>query len=427
MADRIETVVVGGGQAGLAASYCLSQFGREHIILERARLAERWRSERWDSLAFQFPNWALSLPGYAYRAADPDGFAARNEVVRFLEEYGTYIRAPIRLGVSAKAIRYEASDSYPFYLETDHSYWKTRNVVLATGAFQTPSIPDGSASIPRQIAQMHSREYRNPSQLPPGAVLVVGGGTSGAEIAHELHQAGRQVYLSISSYRKAPRRYRGRDIFWWIEELKFWDRPTQPSSPGRLEGVPLLTGLNGGFDVDLRRLSDEGVKLLGRTRGVTDGKLGLASNLEESLIAGEVWFSRFKRIMDDYAEFTGMDLPDEDEPDTSRWNGTRSAVPVVELDLAKKGIGSIVWATGYRYDFGWVRLPVFKDTGEPIQSRGITNIPGLYFLGLRRMHTIKSALLSASGVGADAAYIAQQIATRENFVQRQCAKTAYGS
>jgi len=422
MADCIETVVVGGGQAGLAASYCLSQLGGEHVILERARLAERWRSERWDSLAFQFPNWALSLPGYACRAADPDGFAARDDVVRFLEEYAAYIKAPVRLAVTVTAVRHEGDDPYPFYVEADHGFWKARNVVLATGAFQTPSIPDGSVFIPKQIMQLHSCDYRNPRQLPPGAVLVVGGGTSGAEIAYELKKAGRQVYLSIGSYRKAPRRYRGRDIFWWIEELKFWDRPAQPSSPGRLEGVPLLSGLDGGFDIDLRSLTDEGVKLLGRTRGVIDGKLSFASDLEENLVAGEVWFARLQQMMNDHAEFTGMDLPEELAPEKSRRR--KPFVPITELDLRKAAIVCIIWATGYRYAFNWVRLPAFKETGEPLQSRGITRIPGLYFLGLRRMHTIKSALLSASGVGADAAYIAHHIAARNQVIQWQCAKTA---
>ena len=220
MTDRVETVVVGGGQAGLVVSYCLSELGREHVILERARLAERWRSERWDSLAFQFPNWSLSLPGYAYRSADPDGFAPRDTVVRFIEEYATHIRSPLCLGVTVAALSHDSSDTYSFELETDRGCWKTRNVVLATGPFQTPSIPPYAALIPKSVVQLHSRDYRNPAQLPRGPVLVVGSGISGVEIAHELCQSGREVYLSISSYKKVPRRYRGRDIFWWIEELR---------------------------------------------------------------------------------------------------------------------------------------------------------------------------------------------------------------
>jgi putative flavoprotein involved in K+ transport len=268
--DRIETVIVGGGQAGLALSFWLRQLGREHIILERARLAERWRSERWDSLAFQFPNWALSLPGYAYSSSDPDGFALRDDVVRFLEDYAANIHAPIRLGVTATAVRQNEEGNYRLSLETDQGRWQARNVVLATGPFQKPSIPSYSAALPEGVMQLHSRDYRKPCQLPPGAVLVIGAGTSGTEIAHELNQSGRAVYLSVGTYRKALRRYRGRDIFWWIEELKLWDRPLEPHIPGRLDGVPLLTGLNGGFDIDPRRLAEQGVTLFGRAHGVCD-------------------------------------------------------------------------------------------------------------------------------------------------------------
>jgi len=412
MGNRIETVVVGGGQAGLAASYCLSQLGREHVMLERKRLAERWRSERWDSLAFQFPNWSLGLPGYAYRACDPDGFASRDTVVQFLEDYARHIKVPVRLGVTAKALRHDAGDAYAFDLETDQGCWMARNVVLATGPFQTPSVPSCAAAVPKHVVQLHSRDYRNPSQLPPGPVLVVGGGISGAEIAHELNQSRREVFLSIGSYKKAPRRYRGRDTFWWIEELKFWDRPTTPCTPGRLEGIPLLTGHNGGFDVDLRRLADEGVRLLGRAQGVSDGKLAFASDLEENLLAGEAWWASLRQMMDDHAEFTGMDLTEEIEAEPCQRERTRPTAAIVELDLRKAAIAAIVCATGFKYDFNWVRLPVFRNTGEPIQSRGVTSIPGLYFLGLRRMHTIKSAVLSKTGVGADAAYVAHCIASR---------------
>jgi putative flavoprotein involved in K+ transport len=410
MVDRIETVIVGGGQAGLALSFWLGQLGHEHVILERARLAERWRSERWDSLAFQFPNWALSLPGYAYRTHNSDAFAPRDAVVRFLEEYAAHIKVPVRLGVTASALRQKNGGPYRFELKTDHGHWEARNVVLATGPFQRPSIPVGSGALSKDMAQLHSRDYRNPQQLPPGGVLVVGGGTSGAEIADELNKSGRNVFLSMGSYRKAPRRYRDRDIFWWIEQLKFWDRPADFQSTGRLEGVPLLTGLNGGFDVNLRRLADEGVRLLGRTRDVSDGKVFLTSDIEENLSAGDAWFARLKQMMDDHAEFVGLDLAEDSMHQMSPPEHARPIVPIAELDLRNAAITSIVWATGYRYDFDWVRMPLFSDTGAPLQRRGVTIVPGVYFLGLRRMYTVKSALLTESGVGSDAEFVAQQIA-----------------
>ncbi len=257
--------------------------------------------------------------------------------------------------------------------------------------------------------QIHSRDYRNPQQLPPGPVLVVGGGTSGAEIAHELHQAGREVYLSIGGYRKGPRRYRGRDFLWWVNQLGLWDRPVDLCPDARKERVPLLTGRDGGSGIDLRRFAGDGATLLGRMLGLCDGKVALAPDVEEGLSAGDAWFVRFRQMMEDYAEYTGLELPEESEPDDAP-NGSAGSKPaIVELDLASVGIVAVVWATGYRYDFGWVKSPVFADTGEPVQKRGVTSVPGLYFLGLRRMYTVKSALLSAAGVGADAEYLAERI------------------
>jgi putative flavoprotein involved in K+ transport len=409
MTEKIDTIVVGGGQAGLAMSCALSRLGREHVIIERARLAERWRSERWDSLAFQFPNWSLTLPGYAYRTDHPDGFAHRDHVVQFLEEYAVQIHAPIRLGVTATTLCEKSGNGYRFALQTDCGAWEARNVVLATGPFQRPSIPICSATLPSGVMQIHSRDYRNPQQLPPGPVLVAGGGTSGAEIAHELHQAGREIYLSIGGYRKGPRRFRRRDFLWWVNELRLWDRPIDLCPEARKERVPLLTGRNGGSSIDLRRFAADGGHLLGRMQGVRDGKVTLAPDLEENLSAGDAWFARFQQMMEDYIEYSGLEFPEEVGLDVAPNGSTGLKPPIVELDLASAGIVSMVWATGYRYDFGWVKFPVFADTGEPVQKRGVTSIPGLYFLGVRRMYTVKSALLSAEGVGADAEYLAERI------------------
>ena len=409
MTEKIDTIVVGGGQAGLAMSYALSHLGREHMIIERSRVAERWRSERWDSLAFQFPNWSLTLPDYAHRTNDPDGYAHRDHVVQFLEEYAVHIHAPIRQGVTATALGERSENGYRFALQTDRGTWEARNVVLATGPFQKPSIPACSASLPSGIMQIHSRDYRNPQQLPPGTVLVVGGGTSGAEIAHELHWAGREVYLSVGGYRKGPRRYRGHDFLWWVNQLGLWDRPVDLCPDARKERVPLLTGRDGGSGVDLRRFAGDGAHLLGRTQGMRDGKVILAQDLEESLSAGDAWFARFRQMMDDYVEYAGLELPEESGLDgaPNGWPARESVV--TELDLASAGIVAIVWATGYQYDFGWVKLPVLAETGDPLQKRGVTSVSGLYFLGLRRMYTVKSALLSAAGVGADAEYLAERI------------------
>jgi len=411
MTETIDTIVVGGGQAGLAMSYALGRVGREHVIIERSRVAERLRSERWDSLAFQFPNWSLTLPGYAYRTNDPDGFAHRDHVVQFLEEYAVRIRAPLRLGITATALHEEPDNGYRFTLRTDCGTWKARHVVLATGPLQRPAIPACGAALPGGIMQIHSRDYRNPQQLPPGPVLIVGGGTSGAEIAHELHRAGREVYLSIGGYRKGPRLYRGRDFLWWVNQLGLWDRPVDVCPDARKERVPLLTGRDGGAGIDLRHFARDGVKLLGRMEAMRDGKVTLAPDLEEGLSAGDAWFVRFRQMMEDYIEYAGLELPEEEVPDDGP-HGTAGLKPAaVELDLARAGITAVIWATGYQYDFGWVQCPVFTETGEPLQKRGVTDVCGLYFLGLRRMYTVKSALLSAAGVGADAEYLAERIST----------------
>ena len=403
MPRRIETVIVGGGQAGLALSYFLGRKRREHVILERSRVAERWRSERWDSLAFQFPNWALSLPGFRNSEPDPDAFTSRDAVVRFLEDYAVHVKAPLMLGVTALRVS-AIEDSYRFEIITDADVWHCRNVVLATGPFQRPAIPVCAGSVDADILQIHSRDYRNPDQFPTGRILVVGAGTSGAEIADELLHSGRDVWLCVGHYRKVPRRYRERDIFWWIEATGFWDR-TGPPKPGNLDGVPLLTGTGGGYDIDLRRFAADGMSLLGRLHDIRDGAAILGDDLETDLLAGDNWWKAFKAMLDRHAEGAGFGPP---APDEAPHLDTPTASPK-ELNLRSTGISCVIWATGYQYDFGWVRLPAFNEAGQPVQRRGVTSIPGLYFLGLRRMHTIKSALLSETGVGADAKYVASHI------------------
>jgi putative flavoprotein involved in K+ transport len=233
--EKIDTVVVGGGQAGLAMSYHLKRLGREHIVIERGRVAESWRSERWDSLMFQFPNSSIQLPGYAYETDDPNGYVPKDKIVRFLENYATVIRAPLRCGFRVNALR-QNSASGRLLVETEQgSSFEAVNVVVATGPFHLPQIPTFANSMPVELFQVHSRDYRNPGQLPPGAVLVVGTGASGSQIAEELHHAGRKVYLSTGRFHKTPRRYRGRDVYWWFEALGIWHRPLelQPEVKGK--------------------------------------------------------------------------------------------------------------------------------------------------------------------------------------------------
>jgi putative flavoprotein involved in K+ transport len=410
MQEQVDTVIVGGGQAGLSASYHLSRLGCGHVILERNRIGESWRSERWDSLMFQFPNWAIRLPGHSYKCADADGFVPRSEVVSFLEEYARLIQAPLRCGVRATLV-HQQPQSGRFVVEAGDTKLEAKNVVVAIGSFHQPKIPAFHTELSRHVLQIHSRDYRNPGQLPPGAVLVVGGGASGVQIAEELHESGREVYFSIGRYRRTPRRYRGRDIYWWFGALQIWDRPVEQFPEVKDERFPLVTGVGGGRDIDLRRLRADGVKMLGRLRGISAGRIFLADDLEQHLTEGEAWFASFRKRMDEYAHANGLDLPKElAEKSASTSEGSTLPHPILELETEAAGISAVIWATGFRYDFEWVKLPVFDDSGEPLQRRGVSPCPGFYFLGLRRMYTMKSNIFE--GVGDDAAYIVEHLAAR---------------
>ena len=404
---QIETVIIGGGQAGLAMSYCLSQLGREHVILERQRVAERWRSERWDLLTFQSPNWNIRLPGFAFRSPDPDAFASRDEVVGFIESYAAFMRAPLRCGQAATALR-QTPDSTRLIVETQSNVFEAKNVVIATGPFQLPAspLPIGGAAL-----HLHSSRYRNPQQLPPGAVLVIGSGNSGAQISEELCSADRLVYLSVSKHRRIPRRYRGKDYSWWYLALEDGE-----ATLDQRQGVPparLITGVRGGHDVDLRRMAADGVVLLGRVLCGRDGRLTIAPDLSENLARGDAAFIDFTEQADEHAARNGLGLPLSDAGAEVLRNPTKVADPVLSLDLAAADISTIIWSNGFRYDFDWIELPIFANgktsSGRmPAHRRGITRVPGVYFLGLPWLHKLKSAFLH--GVGEDAEHLAEHIA-----------------
>jgi putative flavoprotein involved in K+ transport len=405
MMERIETVVIGGGQAGLVMSYYLGQLGREHVILERDRVAERWQSQRWDSLAFQSPNWNVRLPGLSFSAADPDAFASRDEVFGFIAGYADFIRAPLRCGVSVTSLR-RTSDLRRLIVETPTGTFQAKNVVIATGPFQAPLAP---LSIGGKALHLHSSRYRNPQRLPPGAVLVIGSGNSGAQIAEELCGAGRRVFLSVSRHRCIPRCYRGKDYTWWY--LAFGDGDTTIEQQ-RAEPPPrLLTGVGGGHDLNLRQLAADGVVLLGRVLGGRDGKLAIANDLGENLSRGDASLVDFTRQADDYAVRHGLEPPLQPNVNVSR-KVAEVTDPILTLDIAAAGISTIIWANGFRYDFDWIDLPVFAETSllgrVPMHRRGITAIPGVYFLGLPWLYKLKSAFLN--GVGEDAGYLAEHIA-----------------
>lgn len=399
-----DTVIIGGGQSGLAVSWGLNRLGREHVVLERARVAERWRSERWDSLAFQFPNWTLQLPGFAYDGPDPDGFSGRDAVVGFIEAYAATSAAPVRTGVNVSRL---CRDGGGFALETSDGDMRTANVVIATGPYQRPSIPERLSRQMGATPQMHAMAYRNPGQLPPGAVLVVGSGASGAQIAEDLMRAGRKVYLAVGSHRRAPRRYRGRDFIFWEFALGAFDQPVEQRAPGTIP--PLLTGVDGGRDMDLRVLAGQGVTLLGRLVGGSEGRLTFADDRDVSLARAQAEYDAFLAACDAHALATGLSLPPaEPAPPMLPLSDA-----MLELDLAAAGVGAVIWATGYRYDFSWVDLPIFADMAtrsEPLHRGGVTAVPGAYLIGLPWLSKRKSSLMM--GMGEDAAHVAEHLVAR---------------
>jgi putative flavoprotein involved in K+ transport len=407
MGERHDTVVIGAGQAGLAMSYHLRERGREHIILERKRVADRWHSERWDSLYFQFPNWALRLPGFAYEGNDPDAFPHYPDVTRFVEDYARFIDAPVRCGIEVVSLRKDMA-SGGFLVETNSTVVAASRVVVATGPFQSPSVPALSSAFPPRIFQVHASRYLNPNQLPSGAVLVVGSGASGCQIAEELYQCGRTVYLCLSRHRRVPRRYRDRDVTWWFLAMGIMDTRIESFPGRRIPPSTLVTGVNGGHDVDVRCFAEDGVVVLGRLNGVAEGKLFLGDDAEEILAEADKTYMDFKHRADNHARVTSIDMPEEES--TNAASGSSPIPSVSTVDLKAANITSVVWGTGYEFDLGWLRVPVLDERGAPVQERGVTDCANLYFLGLHWMHTYKSGVLF--GVGDDAAYLADQIEAR---------------
>jgi putative flavoprotein involved in K+ transport len=399
----VDTIVVGAGQAGLAMSFHLRHRGRDHVLLERGRVAERWHSERWDSLRFQSPNWSIELPGYRYEGGDPDGFASKDEVLTFIAQYAERIEAPI-LTSSVSKLRCKTPGDV-FELTTDGEAWRAHNVVVATGAYQCHRRVRWQDELPAGLCQVHANAYRNPQSLPEGAVLVIGSGASGCQIADELLEAGRRVFLSVGRHARVPRRYRGRDVFWWRLALGDLDRTAEQTSPALRSPGPLLTGVQGGYEVDLRRSARRGLTLLGRLVGVAGSELVLADDLESNLRQGDDYRRDFLARVDAFAKRMELDVP---PPSAEDGVGPSTAVVSPErLDIAAQGIGAVIWATGYGFDFDWVDLPAFDRSGAPVQRRGASPVPGLYFIGLPWLHRAKSSFLC--GLGEDAARIAAMI------------------
>ena len=404
--ERVETLVIGGGQAGLAMSYRLKQRGLSHLVIERGRIAERWRSERWHGLRFQFPNWSVRLPDFPFPHTDPDGFATSQQIIDFIEAYAAFVAPPTRCGVAVTRLR-RRDDTAGFVAETSSGAIEAENVVVATGPYQRPLVPhllDDDTG----LFQVHASRYLNPDQLPSGAVLVVGAGASGAQIAEELSRARRKVFLSVGQHSRLTRRYRGRDLIWWLAEMRIDQTPVEERGPRRL--LPVISGAYGGQTVDFRRFAAEGIMLLGRVVTAKDGMLDIAPDLAASLADGDLRYTTFLDMVDAYVQRRGLDCPDDPSARTALPDPPCVSAPLRRLDLRAEGIRSVIWATGYGVDFSWIDMPVFTARGEPVHVHGITDVPGLYFLGLQWLSKMSSSFLS--GVGDDAARLADHIASR---------------
>jgi putative flavoprotein involved in K+ transport len=401
--EQHDIVVIGGGQAGLAMSAVLQRLERDHVVLERGRVAERWRTERWESLRFQFPNWAIGLPDQRYDGEEPDAFAHWSEIVQFLEDYAVGIRAPVVEGFDVTALH--ASED-GFVVSGGERAMLARRVVVATGPFQRPRISGLAKAVPPSILQTDPTRYRRPQDLPEGAVLVVGAGASGIQIADELLSAGRQVFLSVSRHRRIPRRLRGKDVYWWLDRMGRFDQTIDSFPDRRWPPHTAVTGINGGYDINVRQMAADGIHVVGRVIGGSDGRFDIASDANHVLDEADAAYAGF---LDSARQFVAdnPDLEVDDEESTEPTFAPARVAEIESLDLRRENVTAIVWATGYEYAYDWLHLPVLDAEGRPIQERGVTTVPGMYFLGLHWMHTFKSGLLS--GVGRDAEHLADQM------------------
>lgn len=401
--ERVETVVIGGGQAGLAVSRELSGLGVDHVVLERGRVGETWR-RRWDSFCLVTPNWSVQLPGHPYDGNDPDGFMPRDDIVAYLERYAASAKAPVREGVNVQSVDLALGGGLD--VQTDSETLRADDVVLATGAFQRAHRPPGAATLPADLLQIDIEGFSNADALPPGRVLIVGSGQSGCQIAEELHEAGRDVVLACGKAPWAPRRVGDNDLVWWLVESGFLDAPVEslPAPAARLAANILATGHGGGHDLHLRTLRELGVTLTGRLLGAEGRRARFAPDLAASVAWGDERYAQFAGLVKKVVEERGMPMPDLDAPPPF------DAAAPEEIDL--ESFGAVLFAGGFRPDFSsWLPWSeAFDEFGFPVQRDGTsTVIPGLHFVGSHFLRKRKSSLLI--GVGEDAAIVARTIAS----------------
>ncbi|MCJ2054960.1 MSMEG_0569 family flavin-dependent oxidoreductase [Methylobacterium sp. J-048] len=404
---HVPVAIVGGGQAGLSVSYYLKQRGIDHLVFEKASAAHTWSSQRWDTFCLVTPNWQCDLPGHPYDGPDPDGFMKKDEIVAYLEGFVAKVNPPIREGVAVT--RVARAEDKTFSVQTSDGDYTANEVVVASGGYHTPIIPRMAEKLPGSVTQIHSNQYRNPIQMPEGEVLVVGSGQSGAQIAEDLHLAGRAVHLAVGDAPRCARFYRGRDVVTWLADMGYYEM-TVDNHPLR-DGVRdntnhYVTGRDGGRDIDLRRFAKEGMKLYGVLEDYDDGALRFRDNLKRSLDGADRTYNGINAAIDRYVAENDIDAPVQAHY-TPVWEPVE---PITRLALASSGITAIVWCIGFTPDFRWLDASVFNGAGNPKHKRGVTQEDGVYFIGLPWLNTWGSGRFGA--VGRDAEFVAQTIQTR---------------
>ncbi|MDG2286979.1 MAG: NAD(P)/FAD-dependent oxidoreductase [Alphaproteobacteria bacterium] len=408
--EKVEALVIGAGQAGVAMSEHLSACGVPHLVLERDRIAERWRTGRWDSLVANGPAWHDRFPGLEFTDTNGDAFPSKERVADYFVDYAEKIAAPIRCGVEVQEVRRNVGRP-DFHVQTSDGVIDATYVIAATGPFQRPVFPD---IIPKDagVTQIHSNAYRNPDQMPEGAVLVIGAGSSGTQIADELLRDGKRVFLSVGPHSRYPRRYRGHDYCWWLGVLGLWD--IEAPAPDTEHVTIAVSGAYGGYTVDFRHLAARGMTLVGRTEKFHDGVLSFAPGLAENLEKGDADYVSILGAADAYVSRNGLDFPEEPE---ARIFGPRPDCvgdPILELDLATAGITSVIWATGYDVDYSWLKVDAFDERGQPKHQRGVSAESGIYFLGLPWLSRRGSSFIW--GVWHDARYLAHHVSTHRGYM-----------
>ena len=402
--ETINTLIVGGGQAGLAMSEHLGKQAISHLVLERGRIAERWRSARWDSLVANGPAWHDRLLSMKFPDVEDNDFASKDSVAAYFEAYAKLIHAPLRSGVEVLSVKHK-SEGKGFRIETSEGSLESLNIVAATGPFQKPVIP---IIIPESegITQIHSSAYRHPERLDEGGVLVVGSGSSGSQIADELQRSGREVYLSIGPHNRPPRSYRGRDYCWWLGVLGKWSEQTPPS--GKEHVTIAVSGAHGGFTIDFREFAHRGMTLLGMLKEYVDGVFNFAPDLPRNIAQGDADYLSVLDEADEYVIQNKLDLPEEPQARIIGRDPECLVHPVLELDLQKSGIRTLIWGTGYEQEFGWLQVDAFDEEGRANHKNGISSNPGVYFLGLPWLSKRGSSFIF--GVWEDAKFLAEYIA-----------------